>query len=137
MCLHNRFQVRGWVLQQVEQFCFKFRIDFAATSWLRGVGKAVYAMRLPLIKPTAHSLGMHFVYCGQLFQRRAFGRQKNGLRSLAQTVDRPLTVDLFEGRTLRVRERGNKLGTGFHAGILPDGKIPGFFCTITYNLFQK
>jgi len=52
-------------------------------------------------------------------------------------VGSPLTIKVLQGRTLRVRERRNKLGTRFHAGILPDGKIPGFFCMTTYNLLQK
>ena len=43
----------------------------------------------------------------------------------------PLTIELLQGRALRVRERGNELSTRFHVGILPDGEIPGFFCTTT------
>ena len=114
-------------MQQIKQFGFERGINLAGTARFWRIGQSVEATRLPLVKPTAHGLGMHFVHFGKLLQSEAFGRQQNGLRPLPQTMHRAMPMDLFKGGALRVRESRNEL----HAQILPESKIPGFFCTTT------
>ena len=90
------------MLQQVQQFGFESRVNFAAATGLGRVGQTVEAMLLPGIKPAAYGFRMHVAQRGELFQREAFGGQENGLRPLPQTMGRAITMSVFQRRPLGV-----------------------------------
>lgn len=137
MRLHGRLQIRRRVLQQIQQVGFECGIELAAASilrWRPGLG----ASARPSSPHACHWSSQWLTVSGCTSYIPAscssvapLADSQDRLRALAQAMGGPLTIELLQGRALRVRERGNELSTRSRVGILPDGEIPGFFCTTT------
>ena len=132
--MQQRLHVRRRVPDEdVAQHGFEAPVNLAEAPRLWRIREAVQSFVLLGIQPAAHGIAVYAEDVGELFESEAFSGQQNRMSALPLAVRFGLVMHGFQGDLIGFGERRNEL----HFSILPEGKIPDYLCTITYNLLQK
>ena len=108
--LHYGLVVMRRILQQVEQFDFESRVNFAVATGFWRIGQTVQAMLLPNVESAAHSFRMHVTQRSELFQNKVLGGKQGGLCSQPMNHTNALVP---ETPARRLKEQKHTLCTDF------------------------